>query len=368
MRMRVSKLITIERHIAEEEHMLRGATGEFSRLMRDMLLAIRLISRDVRRAGLNDILGLTDGTNIHGEQVKKLDQIAHDTIFRAMDHGGHLCIMVSEESEELIKIPPEYSRGKYVLLFDPLDGSSNIDINVTIGTIFSIYHRVTPEYTGDGTLEDVLQPGSRQVAAGYVCYGSSTQLVYTTGNGVDVFTYDPTIGEFLLSDEKIQIPNRGKCYSINEGNASRWDDNLKRYIEYLKTPSADQCRPYSLRYVGTSIADVHRTIMYGGIFMYPADRSNPKGKLRLLYECNPLAMIVEQAGGRASNGVERTLNVRPDAVHGRSPLFIGSKGDVLEAEAFLRGDFPKEVAAQDVVQNLVQNVEQIAITDVPAQS
>jgi fructose-1,6-bisphosphatase I len=342
MRMRVSKLVTIERHIAEEEHMTRGATGEFSRMMRDMLLAIRLISRDVRRAGLGDVLGMTDGTNVHGEQVKKLDQIAHDTIFRAMDHGGHLCIMASEESEELIPIPPEYARGKYVLLFDPLDGSSNIDVNVTIGTIFAIYHRVTPDYVGDGTLEDVLQPGARQVAAGYVCYGSSTQLVYTTGNGVDVFTYDPTIGEFLLTDEKIQIPNRGKYYSVNEGNSTKWDDNLKRYIEYLKTPSSDKRRPYSLRYVGTSIADLHRTLMYGGIFMYPADKSNPKGKLRLMYECNPLAMIVEQAGGRATDGEHRIMDIRPNAVHERSPLFIGSKGDVLEAEAFLRGDYPQD--------------------------
>lgn len=340
MRMRVSKLVTIERHIAEEEHAHKGASGEFSRLMRDMLLAIRLISRDVRRAGLNDVLGITDGTNVHGEQVKKLDMLAHDTIFRAMDHGGHLCVMASEESEELIMIPPEYARGKYVLLFDPLDGSSNIDVNVTIGTIFSIYHRVTPDYVGDGTLEDVLQPGSRQIAAGYVCYGSSTQLVYTTGNGVDIFTYDPTIGEFLLSDEKIQMPNRGKCYSVNEGNSSKWDDNLKKYIDYLKTPSADKRRPYSLRYVGTSIADLHRTIMYGGIFMYPADKSNPKGKLRMMYECNPLAMIVEQAGGMASDGVHRILDKRPGSIHERSPLFIGSKDDVLEAEAFLRGEFP----------------------------
>ncbi len=340
MRMRVSKVVTIERHIAEEEHLHGGATGEFSRLMRDLTLAIRLISRDVRRAGLNDILGLTENQNVHGEQVKKLDQIANDTIFRAMDHGGHLCVMASEESEDLIPIPQEYPRGKYVLLFDPLDGSSNIDVNVTIGTIFSVYRRVTPDYLGDGTLEDVLQQGLRQVAAGYVCYGSSTQLVYTTGNGVDVFTYDPTIGEFLLSDEKVQIPARGKYYSVNEGNSSKWNDNLKRYIEHLKTPSPDNKRPYSARYVGSAIADLHRTLIYGGIFMYPADSSSPKGKLRLMYEANPLSMIVEQAGGRATDGVRRILELKPTAIHERTPFYIGSREDVLEAEAFLRGEFP----------------------------
>lgn len=341
MRMRVSKIVTIERHIAEEEHLRPGATGEFSRLMRDLALAIRIISRDVRRAGLNDILGMTDNQNVHGEQVKKLDQIANDTIFRAMDHGGHLCVMASEESEGLIKIPDEYPRGKYILLFDPLDGSSNIDVNVTIGTIFSIYRRITPDYIGDGTIEDVLQAGSRQVAAGYVCYGSSTQLVYTTGNGVDIFTYDPTIGEFLLTEEKVQIPSRGKYYSINEGNYYKWSDNLKAYVNYLKTPSPDKQRPYSARYVGSAIADIHRTMIYGGIFMYPADSSNPKGKLRLMYEANPLAMLIEQAGGRATDGERRILELRPEKIHQRTPLFIGSREDVLEAERFLRGEFPQ---------------------------
>jgi fructose-1,6-bisphosphatase I len=339
--MRVSKIVTIERHIAEEEHLRPGATGEFSRLMRDLALAIRIISRDVRRAGLNDILGMTDNQNVHGEQVKKLDQIANDTIFRAMDHGGHLCVMASEESEGLIKIPDEYPRGKYILLFDPLDGSSNIDVNVTIGTIFSIYRRITPDYIGDGTIEDVLQAGSRQVAAGYVCYGSSTQLVYTTGNGVDIFTYDPTIGEFLLTEEKVQIPSRGKYYSINEGNYYKWSDNLKAYVNYLKTPSPDKQRPYSARYVGSAIADIHRTMIYGGIFMYPADSSNPKGKLRLMYEANPLAMLIEQAGGRATDGERRILELRPEKIHQRTPLFIGSREDVLEAERFLRGEFPQ---------------------------
>lgn len=340
MRMRVSKVVTIERHIAEEEHLRPGATGEFSRLMRDLTLAIRIISRDVRRAGLNDILGMTETQNVHGEQVKKLDQIANDTIFRAMDHGGHLCVMASEEAEDPIPIPQEYPRGKYVLLFDPLDGSSNIDVNVTIGTIFSIYRRVTPDYLGDGTMEDILQPGMRQVAAGYVCYGSSTQLVYTTGNGVDVFTYDPTIGEFLLTEEKVQMPLRGKYYSVNEGNYFKWNENLRRYVDYLKTPTPDKKHPYSARYVGSAIADLHRTLIYGGIFMYPADASSPKGKLRLMYEANPLSMLIEQAGGRATDGERRILEIRPEKIHQRTPLYIGSRDDVLEAEAFLRGEFP----------------------------
>lgn len=344
MRMRVSKVVTIERHIAEEEHLHRGATGEFSRLMRDFMLAIRLISRDVRRAGLNDILGITDNQNVHGETVKKLDQIANDTIFRAMDHGGHLCVMASEENEDIILIPEEYPRGKYVLLFDPLDGSSNIDVNVTIGTIFSVYRRVTPDYLGDGTSDDVLQTGTRQIAAGYVCYGSSTQLVYTTGNGVDVFTYDPTIGEFLLSEEKVQIPSRGKYYSINEGNSAYWDDNLKRYIDHLKTPSPDKKRPYSARYVGSAIADLHRTLIYGGIFMYPGDSKSPNGKLRLMYEANPLSMVIEQAGGRATDGKRRILEIKPEKIHQRTPLFIGSKNDVADAELFLRGETPVKPA------------------------
>lgn len=336
---KVNKLVTIERHIAEEEHLHPSATGEFSRLMRDLTLAVRLISRDVRRAGLNDILGLTDNENVHGEQVKKLDMIANDIIYRAMDHGGHLCMMASEESEGIMPIPSQYKKGRYVLLFDPLDGSSNIDVNVTIGTIFSIYRRITPEYMGEGALEDLLQPGYHQVAAGYACYGSSTQLVYTSGNGVDVFTYDPTVGEFFLSEEKIRIPSRGKYYSVNEGNYHYWAENLQRYVDYLKTPSEDKMHPYSGRYIGTAVGDVHRTLHYGGIFMYPADNKSPNGKLRLMYELNPLGMLIEQAGGRATDGIHRILELRPESIHQRAPVFMGSTEDVLEAEAFLRGEF-----------------------------
>jgi len=331
-----SKLITIERHISEEGALHPEATGEFSRLLRDFTLALRILARDVRRAGLNDVLGMTDEVNVHGERVKRLDIHANEVIFRAMDHGGHLCVMASEESEDLMPIPDQYHKGKYVLVFDPLDGSSNIDVNVSIGTIFSIYKRLDPSLETAGTVEDVLQPGWKQVCAGYAMYGSSTQLVYTSGKGVDVFTFDPTIGEFLLTYEKIRIPSRGKIYSVNSGNAYKWQQGVRAYVTHLLQPSDDGSRPYSLRYVGTMVADIHRTLHYGGIFMYPSDTLAPHGKLRLQYEVNPMAFIVEQAGGRATDGTRRILEIQPESLHQRVPCFIGSSEDVLEAERFLR--------------------------------
>lgn len=332
---RTSNLITIERHIAEEHALHPAATGEFSRLLRDLTLALRILARDVRRAGLNDVLGMTDQTNVHGERVKRLDIHANDVIVRAMDHGGHLCVMASEESDGLIHIPDEYHKGKYVLVFDPLDGSSNIDVNVSIGTIFSVYKRLDPTLSTDGTEADCLQPGFKQVAAGYAMYGSSTQLVYSSGNGVDVFTFDPTIGEFLLTFEKIQIPKRGRIYSVNSGNASKWHQNVRDYVTHLLRPSEDGWRPYSLRYVGTLVADIHRTLHYGGIFLYPADSMLPNGKLRLVYEVNPMAFIIEQAGGSASNGTHRILDLQPESLHQRTPCYMGSLDDVREAESFL---------------------------------
>jgi fructose-1,6-bisphosphatase I len=335
-----NKLITIERHLAEQEHLHPEATGKFSHLMRDLTLAIRIIGREVRRAGLNDILGFTETTNVHGEKVKKLDEFANDTIFRAMDHGGHLCVMASEESDGLIKIPEHYTKGEYVLVFDPLDGSSNIDVNAPIGTIFSIYKRLEENAETDGILEDVLQPGTVQIAAGYALYGSSTALVYTTGNGVDVFTFDPTLGDFFLTVEKLMMPKRGRYYSINEGNSYKWSDELRAYVNYLKTPSHDNMRPYSARYIGTAVADVHRTLHYGGIFMYPADSDSPNGKLRLLYEVNPMAMLIEQAGGRATDGFKRAMEIVPTEVHQRAPIILGSEEDVLECESFLKGEHP----------------------------
>jgi fructose-1,6-bisphosphatase I len=330
-----SKLITLERHIIEGERQHPGATGQFSSLLHGLSLAAKLVWREVTKAGLVNILGATDRMNISGDIVKKLDEFADQTIYKAMDHIGHLCVMASEENEDLLHIPDEYPRGKYVLLFDPLDGSGNIDANITIGTIFSIYQRVTA--SGKPTMEDVLQPGIKQVAAGYVLYGSSMMFVYSTGHGVHGFTLDPSVGEFLLSHENIRAPRKGSIYSVNEGNFSRWSIGMQRYVEWLKREDAPGGRPYSSRYVGSLVADVHRTLLYGGLYCYPGDTKNANGKLRLMYENNPLAYIMEQAGGAATDGIQRTLEVRPISLHQRAPLFIGSVEDVRVAQEFLAG-------------------------------
>jgi fructose-1,6-bisphosphatase I len=252
-----------------------------------------------------------------------------------MDYGGHLCAMASEEEEDLIHIPPQHSIGKYLMLFDPLDGSSNIDVNVSIGTIFSIYSRVTKE--GEpGSEEDFLQPGHKQVAAGYILYGSSTLFVYTAGEGVHGFTLDPAFGEFLLSHENIRIPEKARIYSLNEGNYKYWHPGLKKYIKYIQDADNRGREPYSSRYIGSMVADVHRNLIYGGIFIYPADKRNPNGKLRLMYECNPMAFIVEQAGGRAIDGKSRILDIQPESIHQRVPIYIGSKEAVDKVEEFLK--------------------------------
>ncbi len=329
------KFNTLARHIYEEERKYPEATGELSDLLHDLSLAAKVISLEVNKAGLVDILGFTGSSNVHGEEVKKLDVYAHEMLIKAMDHGGHLCVMASEEDEDIIHIPPEFYIGKYVLLFDPLDGSSNIDANVSIGTIFSIYRRVSPG-DGPGTIEDCLQPGFKQVAAGYIIYGSSTIFVYTAGNGVHGFTLDPSFGEFILSHPNIKTPKKGKIYSINEGNYLYWHPGLKKYIKWLQEEDKSTGRPYSSRYIGSMVADIHRNLLYGGIFMYPADIRNPNGKLRLMYECNPMAFIVEQAGGRASDGKTRILEIQPEKLHQRVPIFIGSEEDVLMVEKFLR--------------------------------
>lgn len=335
---KVSRFITLDNFITKQENFHPGASGEFTSFMHDLTFAVRLISREVRRAGINDIIGLTDEINVHGEQVKKLDMIANEIIIKSMNHTGKLAVMASEENEELIHIPEKYPKGKYILVFDPLDGSSNIDVNVTIGTIFGLYRKISTEGE-NGTKEDVLQKGYQQIGAGYALYGSSTVFVYTTGNGVNAFTFDPTVGEFILSYEGITMPERGQYYSVNEGNTYKWSPEFKKYISYLKEKSDDGFRPYSARYIGTGVADIHRTLLYGGIFAYPADSTAPNGKLRLVYECNPLAMLVEQAGGKATNGKgERILDLQPEDIHERSPLFLGSKFDVEECEAFLNGD------------------------------
>jgi fructose-1,6-bisphosphatase I len=325
-----TKIVTLQRHILEEQTTnFPSAHGDFTAMMLDLALAIKMISREVTKAGLVEILGATENQNVHGETVMKLDMFAHERIFKAMDHGGNLCCMASEEVEGLIKIPDHFEKGKYVLVFDPLDGSSNIDKNVSIGTIFAIYRRKTE--SGDGTLEDVLQPGPEQVAAGYVVYGSSTMLVYSTGSGVHGFTLDPSVGEFLLSHPNMRIPDRGKVYSINEGNSKYWDEGTKQFVDWIKERDPETNRPYSLRYIGSLVSDFHRNLITGGIFIYPLDHrdpANPKPKLRLVYEANPLAFIVEQAGGVATTGEQRILDIVPKGLHERVPLVIGSKCEV----------------------------------------
>ncbi|MBI4564306.1 MAG: class 1 fructose-bisphosphatase [Planctomycetes bacterium] len=324
--------VTIQRHIAAQQTLHPEATGQFTAMLWDLVLAFKMIAREVRRAGLIDILGSIGRTNVHGEKVQKLDEYAQDLIYHSMLAGGHVCCMASEERAEMIPLPRERRRGKHVLLYDPLDGSSNIDVNISIGTIFSIHKKVTPG--ADGALEDCLQPGTKQIAAGYVIYGSSVMLVYTTGFGVHGFTLDPTIGEFLLSHENIRMPARGKTYSINEGNSASFDPATAKYVHWIKQKDPETGRPYSLRYVGTLVADIHRTLINGGIFMYPAA---PKPKLRLLYEGAPMAMIVEQAGGRATNGTQRILDIQPTDLHQKVPLIIGSPEDVEIYEEFIQG-------------------------------
>jgi fructose-1,6-bisphosphatase I len=332
---------TIERHIIEQERKFPEATGAFSTILYELALAAKMIARESKMAGLIDILGGTDGRNTSGDEVKKLDMWAHEVIFKALDHGGNLCCMASEEAEDVIPIPAKFPTGKYVLLYDPLDGSSNIDANVSIGTIFSIHRKIT---SGErGTLTDCLQPGSRQVAAGYVVYGSSTMMVYTTGAGVHGFTLDPSIGEFLLSHPDIRIPDPPqRIYSVNEGNYARWSDGQRKLVDHLK--GLDGGKPFSSRYIGSLVADLHRTLLYGGIFMYPGDAKNPRGKLRLLYEAAPLAFICEQAGGRASDGERDILSIEPAALHERTPLFMGSAELVDLAEQYLAADRLSEVA------------------------
>jgi fructose-1,6-bisphosphatase I len=335
----INKFQTFYRHIIDQERSIPGATGQLSDLLADIALACKVISLEVNRAGLIDILGFTGDENIQGEAVKKLDVYANDILTNTMKQGGHICAVCSEEEEEFIPLEDKYIlnnsiSNKYICHFDPLDGSSNIEANISIGTIFSIYKRISE--SGPGTEADCLQPGVEQVAAGYVVYGSSTFLVYTAGKGVHGFTLDPTVGEFLLSYENMQIPKKSKTYSINEGNYCKWSDGMKKYIDYLKEDDKESNRPYSSRYVGSLVADFHRNLLYGGIFIYPADKKNINGKLRLMYEANPLAFIVEQAGGRASTGRERILEVAPQALHQRVPLFIGSEEDVKQAEKFLK--------------------------------
>ncbi len=326
-------VITIGRHIIDQERLHPEATGALSDILYTMALAGKLIAREVSKAGLVDILGMTGDTNVHGEAVKKLDEFADDVIFAAFDHTGLLCCMASEEHEDVRVIPEKFPTGKYSLLYDPLDGSSNIDANVSIGTIFSVHNKVSD--VARGCEEDCLQKGVNQVAAGYILYGSSTMLVYTTGSGVHGFTLDPSIGEFLLSHPDITIPTPGRrIYSVNEAYYSGWSNGQKRLVDHLKGLD-DGGKAFSSRYIGSMVADLHRTLLYGGLFMYPADAESPNGKLRLLYEGTPMAMIVEQAGGRATDGQRRLMEIEPTSLHQRTPVYTGSKEYVELAEEFL---------------------------------
>jgi fructose-1,6-bisphosphatase I len=328
-------VITIERHILHEQSNFPDATGDLTQLLYDLALAGKLIASRTTRAGLADILGAAGHENVQGEEVQKLDLYAQNTIYQLNDHTGRLAVMASEEEEDVIPIPDKYPTGNYALIFDPLDGSSNISFNVSVGTIFAIYRRTSA--SGRGTADDVLQKGADIVAAGYMVYGSSTMLVYTAGHGVNGFTLDPSIGEFLLSHENIRLPELPKYYSVNQGYEKYWTEGIKRYTRWLQGEEGAP-RSHSLRYIGSMVADIHRTLLAGGVFYYPADTKDPKkphGKLRLLYEANPMAFVIEQAGGYGSTGRGPIREIVPESLHQRIPLYLGNRELVEKAEEFI---------------------------------
>ncbi|OQX14394.1 MAG: fructose-bisphosphatase [Desulfobulbaceae bacterium A2] len=331
--------ITVSRQLMDNQRLHPEATGELTGLLSELIVAAKIISSEVNMAGLADILGVSGRENVQGEEVQKLDEYANTTIKRHMSTCGYVGVMTSEEEEDIIPVRDGYE-GKYTIAFDPLDGSSNIDVNVSIGTIFSIHRRVTP--WRKGTAEDLLQLGTKQVAAGYIIYGSSTMLVYTTGDGVQGFTLDPSVGEFFLSHPNITMPTRAKFYSVNEAYTNYWFAPMRAYVDYLKEIDTESGRPYSLRYIGSLVADFHRNLISGGIFLYPRDNKNPakpEGKLRLLYEASPLAMIAEQAGGSAiTDDGQRILEIQPTGLHQRVPLIIGSRDDVEMAARYFSGE------------------------------
>src|SRR5262245_6385526 len=330
----MKKVTTLGQFIIERQADFQYAKGELSRLLRDIGIAAKIVNREVNKAGLVDILGEHGTTNSYGEKVKKLDVYANEQFIAALGAGGETCAIASEENDDLVPVTTEVSKNaKYLVCVDPLDGSSNIDVNVSIGTIFSIYRRLSAD--GELTARDFLQMGTTQVAAGYVIYGSSTMLVYTTGRGVNGFTLDPSIGEFCLSHPDMTCPRTGTIYSINEGNYVHFPEGVKQYIKYCQEEDAATKRPYSSRYIGSLVADFHRNLLKGGIYMYPATAKSPKGKLRLIYECNPLAWIIEQAGGKASDGFNRIMELQPASLHQRTPLFIGSSEMVKMVEDYM---------------------------------
>lgn len=337
----MSKVKTLGQFIIEKQSDFPYSKGELSRLLRDIGIASKIVNREVNKAGLADILGDVGEINIQGENVKKLDVFANEQFIAALSMGGECCAIASEENEDIIITDNEQSKNaKYVVAMDPLDGSSNIDVNVSVGTIFSIYRRTS--LSGPGTLEDFMQRGTEQVAAGYVIYGSSCMMVYTTGKGVNGFTLDPSIGEFCLSHPKMQTPKTAQTYSINEGNYVHFPNGVKKYIKYCQEEDDATNRPYSSRYIGSGVADIHRNLITGGVYIYPTTAKSPSGKLRLLYECNPLAFIIEQAGGKATDGFNRILDQEIKTLHQRTPLFLGSADMVDQA-----CDFMKKYSAVD---------------------
>ena len=336
----MSGITTLGQFIIEKQADFSYAKGELSRLLRDIGIAAKIVNREVNKAGLVDILGDAGTTNIQGEGQKKLDVYANEQFISALTSGGECCIVATEEEDEFVPIDSPVSKNaKYIVCIDPLDGSSNIDCNVAVGTIFSIYRRKSVD--GNATLADVLQKGTDQVAAGYIIYGSSTMLVYTTGKGVNGFTLDPSIGEFCLSHPDMKIPNDGTIYSINEGNYVHFPEGVKKYIKYAQVEDLVSNRPYTSRYIGSMVADIHRNLIKGGIYIYPTTAASPNGKLRLLYECNPMAFIIEQAGGIASDGFKRILEIEPNELHQRTSIFIGSPKMVKVAEEFMVQYSPK---------------------------
>uniref|UniRef100_A0A0D6R771 Fructose-1,6-bisphosphatase, cytosolic n=1 Tax=Araucaria cunninghamii TaxID=56994 RepID=A0A0D6R771_ARACU len=321
-------LMTITRFVLNEQSKHPEARGDFTILLNNIVLGCKFVCSAVSKAGLAKLIGLAGDINVQGEEQKKLDVLSNEVFMKALVSSGRTSILVSEEDEEAFFVEPS-KRGSYCVCFDPLDGSSNIDCGVSIGTIFGIY--MLKDGT-EGSLESVLQAGKNMVAAGYCMYGSSCTLVLTAGSGVNGFTLDPSLGEFILTHPNIKVPKKGKIYSINEGNARNWDEPTKKYVERCKFPK-DGSSPKSLRYIGSMVADVHRTLLYGGIFMYPADKKSPSGKLRTLYEVFPMSFIMEQAGGQAFTGKERALDIIPTKVHQRSPVFLGSFDDIEEIKS-----------------------------------
>ncbi|HAS62176.1 MAG TPA: class 1 fructose-bisphosphatase [Vibrio sp.] len=331
----MSGMRTLGEFIVEKQADFPHASGDLSSLLSSIRLAAKIVNREINKAGLADITGAVGAENIQGEEQQKLDLYANEKFKAALEARDQVCGVASEEEDEAVAFNKELNKNaKYVVLMDPLDGSSNIDVNVSVGTIFSIYRRVSPIGTPP-TEEDFLQPGNKQVAAGYVIYGSSTMLVYTTGNGVNGFTYDPSLGTFCLSHENMMIPVDGQIYSINEGNYVRFPLGIKKYIKYCQENDSASNRPYTSRYIGSLVADFHRNLLKGGVYLYPSTQSHPQGKLRLLYECNPMAYIIEQAGGTASDGVSRIMDIKPTELHQRVPFVVGSKNMVRTVEQFI---------------------------------